>query len=465
MLTKLMQWWGVCIAACAVTPASASSISADEAREIAVETYAYAYPMILTELTRRLAMSAPAGAMNRINHRREFPDPAATAVVRPNADTLYSVVWFDVSAEPQVFTVPDSQGRYYLLQFMDFWTDTFAVPGTRTSGNQAQTIVLASADWRGEVPSGATLIRAPTTMGWMIGRAQTNGVDDYADVHEFQNGMSLRPLSVYVQSKTESEYSAPKTPRDPSWNLSAPPVVLIEKLSAQSYFEMFAELMKSNAPHANDYPIVQRMQRIGIEPSKSFSFAAAPPEVQQALNSAASIALPAIKSGFAGVGVPKNGWRIALSAIGTYGTDYRARARIAFGGFGANPVEDAVYPGAFADANGKPFSSDNRYVIHFSKDQLPPVRAFWSLAMYDQRQLFSANPLHRYSIGDRDALKLNDDGSLDLYIQRESPGAAKESNWLPAPAQGAFSMTLRLYWPKPQVLDGSWAPPAIQEVK
>lgn len=464
MRTKFIQWLCTSIAMCVMTPASVASASIDEAREIAVETYVYAYPVILTELTRRLAMSAPAGAMNRINHRREFPDPRATAVVRPNADTLYSVVWFDVAKEPQVFTIPDSQGRYYLLQFMDMWTDTFAVPGTRTTGNQAQTIVLASADWSGNVPAGALLIRSPTAMGWMIGRVQTNGANDYANVHEFQNGMSLRPLSVYEKSAT-SAYTPPKTPVDPSWELTAPPVVLIERLSAQKYFELFAELMNNNPPHANDYSMIHRMARLGIEPAKSSAYATASSELKQALDGAASIALPAIKRGFEGVGIAKNGWQIATSAIGTYGTDYRARAQIAFGGFGANPIEDALYPGALADLNGNPFSSDKRYVLHFSKEQLPPVRAFWSLAMYDARQVFSANPINRYSIGDRDALKLNADGSLDLYIQRESPGAAKESNWLPTPTQGTFSMTLRLYWPKPAALNGEWVPPAIREVK
>ncbi len=463
MHTKIVKCFCICIAGIGATAVRSAELSPGEARELAVETYVYAYPMILTELTRRLAMSAPAGAMNRINHRREFPNPASTSVVRPNADTLYSAVWFDVSKEPQVFTVPNSQGRYFLLQFMDLWTDTFAVPGTRTTGGQAQTIVLAGAEWHGEVASNALLIRSPTAMGWMIGRVQTNGVDDYASVHEFQNGMSLQPMSGYAHPQAMSDDPPTRTPVDPSWRVSTPPVVLIESLSAQQFFEMFAELMKRNPPHANDYSMIHRMARLGIVPTRSFSFDAAPAEVQQALQAAASTALPAIKLGLGGVGVVKNGWRIA--AMGTYGTDYLARARIAHGALGANPVEDALYPSALADTSGKPFSSDHRYVLHFSKEQLPPVRAFWSLAMYDQRQLFSANPIDRYSIGDRDTLKFNEDGSLDLYIQRESPGAARESNWLPAPAQGNFSMTLRLYWPKADALNGSWVPPAVQQVK
>jgi len=151
--------------------------------------------------------------------------------------------------------------------------------------------------------------------------------------------------------------------------------------------------------------------------------------------------------------------------LGTYRTNYRARAEVAFGGLGANAVEDAVYPTAFTDADDQPFSSDSRYVLHFSKDEIPPVRGFWSLTIYDERQLFAANPINRYAIGDRDQLQFNADGSLDIHIQRASPGPDKESNWLPAPASGSFTMNLRLYWPKAEVLDGTWAPPPVKRVQ
>ena len=141
------------------------------------------------------------------------------------------------------------------------------------------------------------------------------------------------------------------------------------------------------------------------------------------------------------------------------------RAGVAYAGLGANTIEDAVYPTAFADADGKPFSSESRYILHFNKDQIPPVRAFWSLTMYNEKQLLSANPIDRYAIGDRDKLTFNPDGSLDLYIQRDSPGQDKEANWLPAPKSGPFTMNMRLYWPKPEVLDGSWMPTGVTLVQ
>ncbi|MBN8508906.1 MAG: DUF1254 domain-containing protein [Burkholderiales bacterium] len=439
------------------TAAEARPLAADEAREIAIEAYVYAYPAVITELTRRVNIARPGAAMNRFAHRSAFPEASFTDVVRPNADTLYSVLWFDLSAEPLAIRVPASGGRYWLLQMLDQWSDTFAAPGSRTTGDAEQLIVLAGPGWNGALPQGATLVRSPTASGWIIGRTQTNGAADYAAVHRFQAGMSAVPLSRFGQGWT------PPAPRiDPAWDLKTPPVELIEKLDAQQYFGLFAELTKTNPPHANDYPVLHRMARLGLRPGQPFVLADLPAPARQAFEGAAAAALPQIKGRMQTMGVRKDGWRTNLTAIGTYGTDYRARAAIAFAGLGANPVEDAVYPSAFGDADGQPLQSDRRYVLHFDKAQIPPVRAFWSLTMYDQRQLFAANAIDRYAIGDRDALKFNADGSLDLYIQRESPGDSMASNWLPTPASGPFTMNLRLYWPRPEVLDGQWWPPALK---
>jgi len=160
-----------------------------------------------------------------------------------------------------------------------------------------------------------------------------------------------------------------------------------------------------------------------------------------------------------------NSWGILLPPIGTYGTDYFRRAVIAYGGLGANVIEDAFYPQAYTDEDGNPFISSEKYILHFKKDEIPRVRAFWSLTMYNDKNFFTDNPIDRYAIGDRDELKFNDDGSLTLYIQRESPGKDKEGNWLPAPKSGGFSMSLRLYWPKPEALDGTWKPPAVRRIE
>jgi len=442
-------------------PASAQPLSEQEAYEIAHDAYVYAYPMVIFEVTRRVmtnvehvdGLRAP---MNRIAHARTFPDPSFTDVVRPNADTLYSAMYFDVAKEPMVFSVPDSGGRYYLLPLLDIWSDVFASPGKRTTGTEAQNFAVVGPRWRGQLPTGVREIRSPTSIVLLIGRTQTNGKDDYDAVHRFQDDLKATPLSQYGR-----DYELPKGIVNPQQDMSPPPDQ-VEKMDAAAFFALFAELMKENPPHVNDYPILSRMKRIGIEPGRTFSVANVSPEVRQAIERAAPDAVKLIKATLARSGERANGWRTNLTAIGTYGADYLHRAGVAFAGLGANVIEDAVYPTAFTDADGRPFSSDRRYVLHFDEDRMPPARAFWSLTMYDQRQLFAANPIGRYAIGDRDQLAFNADGSLDLYIQRDPPGPDHESNWLPAPASGPFTMNLRLYWPKPEVLDGTWSPPPVR---
>jgi hypothetical protein len=303
------------------------------------------------------------------------------------------------------------------------------------------------------------LIHSPTAIGWIVGRTQTNGKADYEAVHKFQAGFSTTPLSQWGKS-----YQPPPGRINSDWDMKTPPVEQVESLSAAAFFSLFTELTKLNPPHANDYPILNQMRRMGIEPGNAFAFDKASPEVQRALTEAGPAAVKEIKAQFLRAGIPNAGWRTNLSAVGTYGADYLSRAGVAYAGLGANTIEDAVYPTAITDADGKPFSSDSHYVLHFSKDQIPPVHGFWSLTMYNGKQLFAANPIDRYAIGDRDKLTFNPDGSLDLYIQRESPGKDKEPNWLPAPASGPFTMNLRLYWPKPEVLDGSWMPPGVKVV-
>ncbi len=440
------------------------SVSDQEIRDIARDAYIYAYPMLVTEMTRRVFTNVdkPEGTrapMNQIANVRAFPDPSFTDVVRPNADTLYSVMFFDVSKDPMVFSVPDSGGRYYLLPMLDMWSDVFVSPGKRTTGTGAQTFAVIGPHWQGQLPKGVETIQSPTSTVFMLGRTQTNGKADYTAVHKFQDGLKAVPLSRYGKT-----YTPPKGTVNAAQDMSSPSDQ-VHKMDAATFFATFAELLKTNPPHANDYPILARLKRIGIEPGKSFSLASASPEVQRALNAAVPEAQQDIEAAVQRSGVLANGWRTNLTAIGTYGTDYLHRAGIAFAGFGANTIEDAVYPSLFADANGEPLRSDRRYQLHFDKDQIPPVNAFWSLTMYDERQLFAANPIDRYAIGDRDKLAFNPDGSLDLYVQRESPGQDKELNWLPTPASGTFTMNMRLYWPKREALEGVWVPPPVLSVE
>lgn len=442
-------------------------VSADEAREIAVEAYLYAYPMVLMDVTRKVSTNiATAGPksgihapMNQFAHLSAFPDASFTAVVRPNADTLYSSLWFDVSKEPLVINVPDSNGRYHLLPMLDMWTDVFASPGTRTTGNGALAMAIVGPNWKGTLPPGVAAYHSPSAIGWMIGRTQTNGVADYGAVRQFQAATKVVPLSAWGKPG----YVPTPGKVDPALDMSAP-VQQVAKMDAAGFFARFSQLSRVNPPHANDHPILDRMARAGLVPGQSFDLNLLSPPLKAAFEAAPALAQQKIIFTIQHAGTPANGWRTILNPIGTYGTDYARRAAVAFAGLGANGVEDAVYPFAFTDAEGKPFDSAASYTIHFDKVELPPVRAFWSLTMYNDKQFFAANPINRFALGDRDPLKFNSDGSLDLIIQRVAPEAEQQSNWLPAPQAGSFTMNLRLYWPKPVVLDGVWTPPAVKRI-
>ena len=232
-------------------------------------------------------------------------------------------------------------------------------------------------------------------------------------------------------------------------------------MPALDYFKYGAELMKQNTPHVTDWSILARMKRIGLEPGKSFDASRVSADI---LAQGAAAGMRLMREKIPTIARVTNGWQMNTDTMGVYGNYYLKRAIVALVGLGANQPEDAIYPMNVADADGKPVTAENKYVLHFSKDELPPVDAFWSLTMYDAEGFQVPNRLNRFAIGDRDALKFNADGSLDLYIQNESPGADKESNWLPAPKSGQLGLTLRLYAPKPQVADGRWNPPAVRRI-
>jgi hypothetical protein len=433
------------------TPAAQSParLTADEAYELGTQAYLYAYPLVLMERTRAATPNRP---LNQFVHAPAYPGPEARVVIRPNVDTLYSTAWLDLSREPVLMTVPDMGDRYYLIQLLDVWTETFSVPGTRTTGNKAGTFAIVGPDWKGTLPPGVTRIDSPTNIVWIIGRIQTNGPADYANVRALQRGFSLAPLS--------GSRSAAPTPAASDSNPSAritPPAAVAQQ-DAAAFFAAFADALRMNRPHAEDAAFVARLKAIGIVPGQPFDRSSMAPAVMQALDRAVNDAqkqLPRLNA------TVRNGWRY-INTVGRYGTSYQDRASIARFGLGALPTEDAIYVGRNQDADGKPFTGASHYTMHFAKDALPPVRAFWSLTLYDADGYFAPNAINRYAIGDRDKLTFNADGSLDLHLQHDRPADGLVANWLPTP-EGAFNLTMRLYWPKPAALSGTWTPPVVRQ--
>jgi hypothetical protein len=442
--------------------AGTGGLDAQTARLIGVEAYLYLYPLVTMDVTRRQLTNIRAGEMpgrgpmNTVSHIREFPAADFRVVVRPNFDTLYSSAWLDLTAGPMVVSAADTGGRYYMLPMLDMWTDVFATPGSRTSGTQAADFAVVPPGWEGTLPGGVQRIDAPTPYVWMIGRTQTNGPADYEAVRKVQDGYTITPLARLGQADQPVPAEV-----DPSVDMTTAPLEQVNALSAADYFAYAAELLQLHPPHLTDWSVLARVNRIGLQRGQRFDWDALAPGVQQALEGVPAAALAAMQAKLPTLAPVTNGWLMNTDSIGVYGDYYLKRAIVSMVGLGANPPEDAVYPLAETDADGQPLDGGNDYVLHFTKDELPPVDAFWSVTMYDADGFQVANPINRFAIGDRDALTYNRDGSLDLYLQHEDPGADKQSNWLPAP-RGPLGVTMRLYAPQPVVLHGHWAPPPIK---
>lgn len=444
-----------------------ASLSTTEAYDIGLESYVYFYSLLSMEITRRQCINLDSGIKpgsgpsNYFSHVRAYPGADFRAVVRPNFDTLYSITWFDLASEPIVLSIPDSKGRYYLMPILDMFSDVFASPGWRTSGTGEQHLAICGPGWSGKLPSGVERIDSPTKHAWLVGRTKTDGPDDYASVHQFQDGLKLTALSQFGSSVTSS---IPKVTSDSSVDMKTPPLEQVNQMSADKYFSLAAELLKEHAPHVTDWSILSRMKKIGIIPGQSFDMNALSPENQKAVAKGASDALKLMVEKLQTLGRRVNGWNMNTDTMGVYGNYYLKRAIVAMVGLGANQPEDAVYPLNVLDADGEPLNGATNYVLHFNKEELPPVDAFWSLTMYDKDGFQAANVLNRFAVSSWMPFSYNADGSLDLYMQNKNPGPDKEANWLPAPLC-QLGVTLRLYAPKNEVLTGVWNPPAIKKAK
>jgi hypothetical protein len=459
----------------ALAQIGSTTITEQEAQAIAVDAYVYLYPLVTMDVTRRQFTNIEPGKeigkgpMNMFNNVPEYPPADFKGVVRPNFDTLYSIAYLDMTKEPMVVSVPDTNGRYYLLPMLDMWSDVFASPGWRTTGTQAGNFLVAPSGWRPDLrerfveefrlPRDTQRIEAPTPIVWIIGRTKTDGPPDYDAVRQIQAGFKVTPLSEWGRTPKPVEVKI-----DPSIDMKTPPKIQVDTMSAGKYFAYAAELLKTNPPHLTDEPILAQMRRIGIEPGKSFDIEKVSPAVKSALETAPSAGQKLMEWKVATLARVVNHWSMNTDTMGVYGNYYLKRAIISQVGLGANLPEDAVYPLNLGDDAGQPLDGANNYVLHFEKDATPPVNAFWSVTLYDPHGFQVANSLNRFAVSSWMPFSYNADGSLDIYFQNDSPGKDKEANWLPAP-KGPFNLTMRLYAPKSDVLTGRWDPPSVKKTQ
>jgi hypothetical protein len=443
---------------------SQAQVTPVEAKQLAIDAYIYGYPLVTMEMTRRVLtnVAEPAGThapMGQLIRMREYPTAAFRDVTAPNADTLYTTAFIDVGKEPWVLSLPDAHDRYYLFPMLSGWTDVFQAPGKRTTGTGPQKYAITGPGWSGALPPGMKEYKSPTAIVWILGRIYCTGTpEDYKAVHQMQDEVSLTPLSAYGNA-----YEPPAGKVDPNIDMKTPVRDQVNRLSAEDYFNLLAKLMKDNPPSEADAPMVEKLAQLGIKPGQPFDANKLGSEAAAALQSVPQEGFAKIMAHFKAAGENDNGW-VFTTKTGLYGTDYLQRATITAVGLGANRPQDAVYPTSESDGSGQSYDGAKKYVMHFAKGQLPPVHGFWSLTMYDAEFFFVDNPLNRYTLSQRDKLRENADGSVDLYLQHENPGSDREPNWLPAPA-GKFNLMLRLYWPKessPSILDGTWQPPAVE---
>ena len=430
-----------------------------ETGKIAEEAYIYGFPMIAAYKAMYAFVIDSGGPeykapFNAISNEHRVFTPADKAIVTPNSDTPYSMVSMDLRAEPLVLCVPAvDPKRYYSVQLTDMYSFNVGYIGSRATGSKAGCYLVAGPGWQGEIPQGiAKVFTLETQFGLAIYRTQLFNPKDMPNVIKVQDGYTVRPLSAFLRQ-----------PAPP-----ASPAIEFPKFTEAAFktdFPAFLNFLLQFCPTvpAED-PIRARFASIGIAPGKAFAFDSLKDTDKAAFGLGAKEGYKAIDERRNGIGKLVNGWRIgaAFGDRAFFKGDYTLRAAAALAGIYGNDEVEAMYP----LLNGVSAATD-AYTLTFPAGQLPPVNAFWSVTMYDGKtQLLIDNPINRYLINSPmlPGMKKNADGSLTLYLQKDSPGKAKESNWLPAP-DGPMYVVMRLYWPKEEALSGTWAPPEAVVVK
>lgn len=434
----------------------------EEVQTIAEEAYIYAYPMLehyKTMYVSFIAEEHPAymGPFNTLVNNTELQSPENKAVVRPNSDTFYSGAGLDLRREPMVISVPEiTDNRYYSFQLIDLYTHNFDYIGTRTTGFDAGNYLIAGPEWKGEKPEGIDqVLQSEGDFVVALGRTQVYNEKDADQARAIMTTFKIQPLSEF------SGQPAPEAPEAIGFPPYSP-----EKATSAAFITYLNFILGHVQPHPSEKQLLEKFARIGIGPNQPFDASTLDPETKSAIETGIATALEKIEKETGKLGEEKNGWMLISGAFGNRQEmqgKYLTRAAAAMFGLWGNNLDEAFYPATETDAEGDPLDgSSHKYVLHFEKDQLPPVKAFWSLTMYKlPEQLLIENEIDRYKIGSAsEGLKYNDDGSLDIYIQNERPGNEYESNWLPA-YDGKFSLQARMYWPDKEALDPLYVPPAV----
>ncbi len=449
---------GACALAAPAVPTPAAAAT-EAAHQAAMEGYLYFYPLVTMDLTRRQFVHPSRGAegapANTFLHGRALPRPGA-ATPWANPDMLRSTAWLDLTAGPVVLSVPDTQGRLYTLTLLDMWTDAFATLGKRSTGTAKGNTVIVPPGWSGVLPSGMARIDAPTAYVWAKNLMQADGTADYPAVHALQDGFILTPLAQW-----NLPAQAQQVKSDPSLNLQIPVREQVESMPTDAYFEYAAELLRRNPPHPTDQPVLAKLRGAGLIAGRPFDFAQLGHPAKQGMRRGLRAGRERMVAAAGATVRSMNGWHQETASVGVYGNSYLRRALAAQAQPGAGLPEDLSVLLLAADSQGAPMDGAQGYTLHFASGQLPPAGALWSLAAYDGQGMPFANPLDRYALGDRDPLRYNADGSLDLRLSHAPPPPEDQSNWLPLPAAGPASVLLRVYAPGPALLDGLWMPPAL----
>ncbi|MFT4204144.1 MAG: DUF1254 domain-containing protein [Chitinophagaceae bacterium] len=441
------------------TAAQNVHVPQDSVLAIARDAYGYLAPLVYTDATR----IASATEDNVFYHQRIFPDYTYRQVVAVNHDTNYSMAFLNLHDGPVVLVTPDTKGRYIVVPFLDAWTNNFELVGQRTTGTQSQKLLVSNARWAGKVPEGFRHVVSPTDYVWVIGRIQVNSKEDQVDnVSKLQDWFRLTTLAKWEKGDTSSAgvpqkiyYPIPKT------QYGNGVAAGIRNLPIETFFNYANALLQDNPPFAFDSAIVRRIRQVGVGKGLRFSLADFDTATQTALRGlTASIYknLGVTSAVSDGENVKKN------QLLGNFGSDYAYRFLVAVYGLGALPQEEAIYIGKKTDADGQSLYGNSDYIIHFDKGKLPPAKAFWSVTLYDKDRYLSQNEIGRYAIGDRDKLKFNADGSLDIYVGHKNPGADRAANWLPAPADNFYLIT-RIYVPDARYVKDRkfWKEPEVRK--